>query len=349
MTSRNAQNAVAARARAMFGKSLQYDDYQALLACRSVGEVTAYLKANTPYASVLAEVNGDTVHREYLERRLRQYLWNCYASLIRLDLSAGELISGYLIQREETAELMRLLREMNVDRAVEYIIALPSFFAHHTDMDLLAVNRAGNMRELVAALEHTAYHAPLLPFRDRENGTLPLEEMETALYALLARRLLRNIESASGEKRRQLTALCGVELDARNVSRILRLKKYFHASPGMIRSRLLPPGGVISPAARERILAAEPEEIPGLFYASPAGRHIPPAHRAHTVDLPERAVYFTARHYLHFSTYPTVVLLAFIAVMETELIDIVNIIEGIYYRLPPEEIRPLLILGLERG
>ena len=173
--------------------------------------------------------------------------------------------------------------------------------------------------------------------------------METALYTLLAERLLATMETASGEKRRQLTALCGTELDARNVTRILRLKKYFNASPGMIRAQLLPPGGVIPPATRERILEADAADIPALFYASPAGRHIPPAHRAHTVDLPERAVYFTARHYLHFSTYPTVVLLAFIAVMETELIDIINIIEGIHYKLPPEEIRPLLILGLERG
>lgn len=349
MISKSAQNAVAARARAMFGKSLQYEDYQALLACRSVGEVTAYLKANTPYASVLAEVNGAAVHREYLERRLRQYLWNCYASLIRLDLSAGELISGYLIQREETGELMRLLREMNVGRAVEYILALPPFFARHTHMDLLAVNRAGTMAELVPALEHTAYHAPLYPYRDRENGTLPLEEMETALYTLLAERLLANIEAADREKRRQLTALCGTELDAQNVTRVLRLKKYFDASPGMVRAQLLPPGGVIPPATLERILQAKAADIPALFYASPAGRHIPPAHRAHTVDLPQRAVYFTARHYLHFSTYPTVVLLAFITVMETELIDIVNIIEGIHYRLPSEEIRPLLIPGLERG
>lgn len=43
-----------------------------------------------------------------------------------------------------------------------------------------------------------------------------------------------------------------------------------------------------------------------------------------------------------------VVLLSYLIIMDTEVMDLTNIIEGIRYQLPPEEIKPMLVLGMER-
>ena len=47
MTVSSAANAVLAKARAMYGKRLTAQNYTDLLACRSVNEAAAYLKAHT--------------------------------------------------------------------------------------------------------------------------------------------------------------------------------------------------------------------------------------------------------------------------------------------------------------
>ena len=343
-----AANVISARARAMFGKSLTYDDYAAMMNCHSVSEIAAFLKNNTAYRTVLTDVNETTIHRGYLESRLRRRLWDCYAALIRFDQSAGKGLSDYLLQKEETVQLMALLRQMNVGRSQEHILSLPAVFEGRTKLDLLAVNRAKSPAELIPALSGTAYEKLLEPFRDCENGDLPLTRMETALYTALSERMLDIIAHSDRTMKQEMTTLCGIQMDAQNVTRILRLKTYFHLPPEEIRPLLLPFSGAVPKRTWEAMLAAQPEEIPALFFATGAGRHTPPSHRPYTYDLPERAVYFTARHYMHFSTHPTVVLYSYLTIMETEVIDIINIIEGVRYQLPPEEIKPMLVLGLER-
>lgn len=51
MTVSSAANAVLAKARAMYGKRLTAQNYTDLLACRTVNEAAAYLKAHTAYAT----------------------------------------------------------------------------------------------------------------------------------------------------------------------------------------------------------------------------------------------------------------------------------------------------------
>lgn len=340
-----ASNVISARARAMYGKALTDADFQSLLSCRTVSEIARYLKETPAYRDTLAGLNDATMHRGYLEERLHKRLWDCYATLIRFDMSSGQRLSGYLMQREETVHLMQLLRRMNIGQAQEYVFSLPSFFVAHTQMDLLAINRAKTVRQLVEALSGTVYQKLLAPFADCPNGELPIAEMETVLYTHVSRLLLTVIQNTSGRLREELTALCGTNLDAQNVARIWRLKTYFHAGPEEIRRQLLPFGGDVRPAMWDKMLHAEPDEVLELFFATPAGRHIPPAERVNAFDLPERAAYFTARHYIHFSVYPMVVLLSYLTVTETEIMDIINIIEGVRYQLPPEDILPTLIVG----
>lgn len=348
LTAGFAENVIAARARAMYGRSLTYKDYEALLACHTVSEIAAYLKTETAYHKVLADINEATIHRGYLESRLRRRLWDCYATLIRFDMSAGNRLSAYLMQKEETEQLMQLLRLMNVGRAGDYILSMPAFFMGHTKLDPIAVNRAADMAQLTEALSGTPYQKLLAPYAALPNGDLPLTDMETVLHTSLTNELLRVIEHTSGTLRQELTDLCGTQIDVQNVTRMLRLKTYFDLSDDEIRAHLLPSGGAISRRMWERLLAADAEQIPELFFSTRVGRRVPEQHRPYLYDLPIRATYFTARHYMHFSVHPMVVLLSYLTIMDTEVLDVINIIEGIRYQLSPDEIKPMLVLGMER-
>ena len=50
------------------------------------------------------------------------------------------------------------------------------------------------------------------------------------------------------------------------------------------------------------------------------------------------------RHNIRFSMSPPIVLMSYIFLKEIEIINITNIIEGIKYRLPSEEIKKMLIM-----
>lgn len=347
-TSHFASGVISARARAMYGRSLTFQDYEALLDCHTVSEIAAYLKNETVYHEVLGDINESTVHRGYLESRLRRRQWDAYATLIRFDMSSGNRLSDYLMRREESEQLIQLLRRMNVGRAQEYILTMPAFFQEHTRLDLLAVNRANDMAQLTAALAGTPFQKLLSPYASLPNGRLPLTEMETALYTALVEQLMAVVNNSSGTLHRELVDLYGTRIDAQNFTRLLRLKTYFNAAPEEIRPQLLPAGGTIPPRVWEQLMHTDAADLPERFFATRAGRRVPPAHRPYLYDLPTRASYFTARHYMHFSTHPMVVLLSYLIVLETEVLDITNIIEGVRYQLSPDEIRPMLVLGMER-
>ena len=236
------------------------------------------------------------------------------------------------------------MRLMSAGRTQEFFFAMPMFLNGHTHLDLARMAHSKNYAELLDALGNTPYRAILERFPPEE-GRIPFTSIENALYTRLMHTLLSIVNDTKGDLHKELLRLCGSQIDAQNVSRILRLKTYFGADPDTIRSQLLPSGGTIPRKILERMLqASTADEVLSLFFTTPAGRQLPEAHRAFVHDLYHRVPYFNARHDMHFSIHPMVVLVSYVLITEVELDDIINVIEGIRYGLSPEEIKPMLVL-----
>lgn len=338
-------NVILAKARAMYGSSLKAHNFIDMLGFHSVSEVAAYLKNNTAYATVLRDINESTIHRGHLEALLHRKLYNDYASLSRYDLSVGMQLSEYLIFRQDIEQVVSCLRMLSAGRAEEFYFSTPLFFSSHSRLDLAKMGRVKSYAELLEALDGTPYVSSLAQFPPGEDGRIRLTNIENALTARLVDILLAIIGRTSGQLKEQLTDLYGAQVDAQNVTRILRLKKYFGADPDTIRSVLLPYGHGVSCKLMEQMIDADTaEEIMALYLRTPAGKKIPENQRSFVHDLHHRAPYFSARHYMHYSIYPMVVMLSYIILIDIEVDDIINIIEGIRYGLPPEEIKPMLVL-----
>lgn len=338
-------NVILAKTRAMYGNCLKAQNFADLLACHSVGEIASYLKQNTSYATVLQDINEATIHRGHLEALLRRKLFNDYASLSRYDLTAGTHLSDYLIQQGEIQQIERCLRLMSAGRADEIIFSIPLFFASRFRFDYMKMSHAKSYEELLEALAGTPYHRILELYRPDESGRIRLTEIENALYSRLTETLFTIIDGTKGELHKQLISLCGSQVEAQNVSRIIRMKTYFGASPDTIRANLLPWGRSIPRRVMDSMLeASSPQEVLDIYYSTSAGRQIPEGQRSLVHDLYHRAPYFSARHYIHFSSYAMVVMISYAIITEVELDDIINIIEGVRYGLTPEEIKPMLVL-----
>lgn len=343
MLSSFSSNAILAKARAMYGRRLKPEDYHALLACKTVGEVAGYLKSQTAYASILAGINEVDMHRLQLETKLRQKLFDDYAALCRYEISVGEHFSQYLITRTEIEQILHSILLLNADMPEEYLFSMPMYLSRHTRIDLSSLSRIKSFDDLLRALAHTSYHALLEPFRPAENDRLHFTEIENALYTYLYGNVFQVIgHYMKGESAKQLTELFDSYIDLLNYVRILRLKFTYHSGTDFIRSTLFPYGTFRKKLLNEVLAAESKEQIDAVLTKTSIGRQIAKIEYNYVDEIPNRVKYKTCRRDIRFSTHPSVVMMSYIFLTQCEIFDIITIVEGIRYQLPPDEIEKLL-------
>ena len=128
-------------------------------------------------------------------------------------------------------------------------------------------------------------------------------------------------------------------------SKILRLKKYYNLSPEVIRTNLLPEYCDLSPKIIDKMCAAESSaEVFKIMQSKGCGRLISKIGYTYASDISPRVQYRLAKKNIHFSNNPSVVMISYMFLAETELMNIICLIEGIRYQLDTKTIQSLLIL-----
>lgn len=338
--------AVSAKARAKYGKFLTAQDYESMLSCRSVAEVMVYLKTHTHYARVLLEVSDRDVHRGWLEMLLRQYLFYEFDSLCRYDSSVSAGFSQYVIEKTELEQIVRFLILLNSNSTEKFIFQFPDYLTKHTEFDIAKLAYAANYQEFLEALSRTPYYDILKEFSPDEKGRLPVSEIENRLYAHIIKHMLELIEKKTkGEERKELTEIFRKINDYSMISRIVRMKRYYHLDPKVIRSWMTPEYGSLNPKLIDSMCEAQSvEEVYRILSGTRLGKMIRKNVPDTSVsDFGARIQYRIAKRYLHFSNNPSVVMISFMFLSETELMNIISLIEGVRYQLDTKTIRSLLI------
>ena len=337
--------AVLAKARSKYGKHLTERDYASILACQSVAEVMVYLKSHTHYASALAEVNERDVHRGRLEMLLRQDQFYEFDSLCRYDSSMSEGFSKYVVEKTEVEQIIRFLILLNSNSTEKFIFQFPAFFAKHTSLDINKLANARDYDEFLSALSGSVYYDILQIYKPDSKGMLPVSDMENKLYAYVLGNLLELIKKkAKGTERQELLQMFYTINDYALFSKILRLKKYYNLSPEVIRTNLLPEYCDLSPKIIDKMCAADSSaEVFKIMQSRGCGRLINKIGYTYASDISPRVQYRLAKKNIHFSNNPSVVMISYMFLSETELMNIICLIEGIRYQLDTKIIQSLLI------
>lgn len=344
MSASYASNAVLSKARAMYGKHLTERDYENLLNCKTVSEVMSYLKAHTKYAPLLGSVNENEVHRGQLETIIRQQIFYDFESLCRYEISVGEHFSQYIIRRAEIEQIMHYLMLLSAGHPEKYIYLLPLYFTRVSRVDLNALANARSYDEFLNTLGKTSYRKMLDKFKPSADGSLNLSEIEDALYTDLYKNMYKIIDKyTKGAEKRSLKLYFDRQIDLTNFVRILRLSKYYHFKGEDIKKHLLPFGTLKPTQIDAMCQAGSSKEIFAIMQSTMAGKCISKLEYSFASQIIQRASYNVSRHNLRFSTSAAVVMFAYIDLAQTELSNIINIIEGVRYSVNADEIKDILI------
>ena len=174
---------------------------------------------------------------------------------------------------------------------------------------------------------------------------LTISEIENKLYAHIVKNIMDWIRKKTrGSEERELTDIIKKLNDYSIVSRIVRLKKYYDLPPEVVKSNISPEfSGLGRRFIDSMCEAADSAEVFRLVRASRYGRLIENIDDDNITGIGPRVQYRISRKNIHFSTNPSVVMLSFMFLSETELMNVISLIEGIRYGLDPKVIQSLII------
>ena len=340
-----AANAVLSKARAMYGKRISNKNYDELVAFRNFNDVASYLKRRTTYADVLTDINENSVHRSVLEDRLKMKLFYDFSVLGRYDLSVGEHFFEYIISRAEISQFMHSLVLLTAGKPDQYVCTIPMFFFRHTKVNFRELCHIKNYDDFLNVIKKSPYYKILLSFRVENNERLDLTGIETALYSHLYEIVLNIINKyVKGKAKKEITDFFKLYIDLCNLIRIVRMRKFYTLSEEYIMSGLIDFGSLTKEQLRQFVNSKDDKQMMADMKNTKMGKKWFSRGLDVIDKIPINMRYNWSKHNIRFSISPPVVLMSYIFLKEIEILNITNIIEGIKYKLPCEEIKKLLII-----
>ncbi len=336
--------AISAKAAAMYGKRLMPDDFSVLARKQSVAEISGYLLHDTAYSEALAGIRESLIHRGQLETLLRKELFFRYYHLCIYDFSGNDSFFRYLYGKAEIDQILLILKLINAGNTSKYILSLPAYFMDNASFDLMELTKVTTFNELIHALLQTPYAAVLKPFRPREGEHIDIPACETAMLRFYYERLFTFIaKHFGGSQRKSLEKLFFMQAELINLSTIYRLKEYYSKSPAEIKTHIYPYYYRLS-KQRLNALTETPDGASFIKELKTTGYREYLSDSEFIEHFTERALYQMCRRLMRTTVYPSVALVCYMILLQTEVDNIIYIIEGVRYGMPPAEIEKLLIL-----
>lgn len=337
--------ALAAKARAMYGAHLTKVDYEELLRKRTVQEIAGYLKNETHYDTILEGVNESSIHRGYLEVLIRQRLFLDFMQLIRYGEVQRHNFYQYGILQIEIKQILLTLRFLKETEKGGQISQLPLFANKVTSFDLQKLVNVNSYEELLTTLKETAYYEILLPLKPKNGEELDYTACEVALNSFYHEKILGYIEKEfTGTAKDQILEVFNTQIELDNITKIYRLKKYYKSSPQDIIKVLHPTYVKIPKKMLHQWI--ETKNADELIEALATSAYKSAINRKDFVYIEyhmDSIMYNINKHFIRFATDPNVVMIAYMNLLEVETRNIIDIIEGVRYKVETDKIAKLLI------
>lgn len=143
------------KARAMYGKRLNAEQYAGLLRCASVTEIAEYLRSQTEYGVYLEALPQTGVHRGQLENLLRRSLTDRMMKLERFDRKDGVCV--YHMMRQEIAAIVSAANAVLTGDMTRMIAGLPLYMERRASFSIESLGEVQTREDLEVVLLNTRY------------------------------------------------------------------------------------------------------------------------------------------------------------------------------------------------
>ncbi|MBQ8227645.1 MAG: V-type ATPase subunit [Clostridia bacterium] len=337
------QNAIMAKSRALYGKRLKKEDYDSLINSKSVNEIVSYLKAETAYGETFQNANSD-ISTVQVEELLKIHILKSFEKVSRYEISAGEQFYKLTLMKNDIQQILRFLQLLMVDKPEEYLKVLPPFFNKHSELDLYKLASARSFDDLLTALQGTPYQKVLKPFEGTFKDPRSYMRMECALDEKLWEAEKNVVGKYKGKEKKHIKEIISYQNDMENLIRIYRLKRLANEEKATIRRFL-----------NLNYTNFTDKDINSMLDADTAREVIQRASQTyykkhflnHSFDSLEsftrKILYDRFHKEIRYSTDPITVMISYFYLSENEVKNIIHIVEGVRYGMPPEAIGALPI------
>ncbi len=341
----SASNAITAKVRAKLGARLTEKNYNDMLSMSSVSEIAAYLKTGTKYSAVLKDVRESAVHRGNLERLLGEYTLREMSGLCRFERSVGDKMAAVLMRREELRVTLEFLRYLASGHPEDYLLISSAVSDSLVSFDIRKMAASRSLKELAAALSPSPFARVVSGFAKNRSERIDYTLLESVLNRELFKYEATFVsENFSGTTKKELLEIIGIRADLQNAILCYRAKKYYRTDSSLILPQLIEYGRYITKPQRSKMAAAEDgDEALRLLGETRYGEYLKKHGNIRIGELCERIVYKKMLRSMRMSVSPDVVSICYTELMNVEKNNIITIIEGVRYDMPPESIRKMLI------
>jgi V/A-type H+-transporting ATPase subunit C len=256
---------------------------------------------------------------------------------------------SFMMYQSEIKEILKFLRLLSAGRAAEYVFTMPKYAARRGGFDPIRLAQVKNYDEFLSAMSGSVFFKTLRQMAPAKDSGIDYTMIEHSLYSQLFKYAENVINKKfRGRDRDDLLGLLGVQTELNSVLNIYRVKKYYSSCIGdFARALVFDFKYKISKRTFDKMLRAETaEEVLDIFRNETVyGRELGEIHDGYIDRLINRLTYKRVRHLMRFSTNPTVAVFSYLMLSSIERKDIVTIIEGVRYRISPDDIASMITIS----
>ena len=330
------ENAAAAKARCMYADRLTKDDYKELILCNSVGEAASYLNTKKRYIYALKNERAISgMHREQIEYMLEKRKYDDYVKLSSYLMGSGEYIRYFFSARREVSLLVRAVSSLGIWESDDYYYQIMSDFDKESDIDIASLFEAKTYDGILNACKSSEYYKILSKYNTKTSSAPDIVHLEAELWNHLCGVIFERVENLpSKSEREEANCIFKSYIDAKNISAIYRFKNYTECDEEYITGSLIKHGSISEKnlkylfSKKSSVDGESDKRLEKLIFEG--------------YDAEARICENKCRKYLRYSAHPAIVVLSYLYLLETELANIIKIVEGIRYSLAKEQIAAMI-------
>ncbi len=341
-----ANNAIIAKSKAMYGQFLHAEDYERMIKFNSVSDIVSYLKKHPFYESILKDINEKAVHRGQLEMLIRKNNFDRILKLIHSVYSKDKSYYQLSVIKQESDLILTVLRTIISDDDLESIKGkVPYFFDVHTEIDLEKLMASETFDELIESLKDSDYYTIIKPYYVKDKNLIRYLDIEYKLEMYYYDQAFKRIDlNYKGSLSRDLKDLYYTRIELQNLTKIYRLKKFYQADPLTIKNLLVLKHSRLKERKLDEIIALkDPNDILNYLTHSNLKYYKNEQDFVYIEYYAGKIRYDLARKFMYFAHDVPKVFTAFLTLIEIQNDNLTNIIEGVRYQISEIEMQQMLI------